>query len=108
MQAGRLRNLVTLQEKAVTRDAFGGEVVTWQTLDDVWAELDPWQLRENLSLRRQQGDAVVGFRIRTPSDASLGKRILFDGAGYNIIEIDATRKHLGELLVTARAEDTAP
>lgn len=108
MRAGALRNPVTLQEKSVTRDAFGGEVVTWTTVSTGWAELDPWQMRESLNLRRQQGDAVVGFRVRSTMAASLGKRLYFDGAGYNIIEIDATLKHKGELLITARAEDTAP
>jgi head-tail adaptor len=49
MQAGKLREYVTLQEKSVTRDAFGGEVVTWTTVESVYAELDPWQMRQRLT-----------------------------------------------------------
>lgn len=108
MKAGQLRHRVTLQQKSVTRDAFGGEVVTWVDVVDVWAELDPWQMREQLVLRRQEGASVIGFRVRTPLAVSLDKRLLFDGAGYEVIDIDATRKHKGELLITARAEDSAP
>lgn len=108
MRGGALRNKITLQQKSVTRDAFGGEVVTWVDVETAWAELDPYQLRERLVLRRQQGESIVGLRIRTPSQASLGKRFLMDAVGYDIIDIDATRKHKGELLITARAEDTAP
>jgi SPP1 family predicted phage head-tail adaptor len=108
MQAGKLREYVTLQEKSVTRDAFGGEVVTWTTVESVYAELDPWQMRQRLTLRRQQGDAVIGLRVRWPSQATMAKRYLVDGTGYHIIEIDPSRKHKGELLVTCQAEDTAP
>lgn len=108
MQAGKLRNLLKLQEKSVVRDAIGGETVTWVDVEDAWAELDPWHLRERLVQRRQQGDAVIGFRIRAPSAVSLGKRFLLDGVGYDVIDIDATRKHKGELFVTALAEETTP
>jgi SPP1 family predicted phage head-tail adaptor len=108
MQAGRLRHQVTLQQKSVTRDEYGGEVITWQDVSTIYAEANPWQLRERLILRQQQGQSVVGFRVRAPLDVSLGKRILFDGVGYDIVDIDATRKHKGELLITGRAEDSAP
>ena len=108
MEAGRLRHLVTLQEKSVTRDAYNAEVVTWVDVASVWAEVDPWTMRERLSLRRKDGDAVIGLRVRVPLDVSLSKRFLFEGNGYRVIDIDATRKHQGELLVTARADVTAP
>ncbi len=108
MRAGRLRDRVTLQQKSVTRDAYGGEVVTWNTVATVYAELEPWHMKERLTLRRQNGEAVIGIRVRTPLDVSLAKRILFDGAGYDVIDIDISRKHLGELLITARADDATP
>jgi hypothetical protein len=60
-------------------------------------------------LRRQQGDAVIGLRVRTPiAGDHRQSATLVDGTGYNIIEIDPSRKHKGELLVTCQAEDTAP
>lgn len=108
MRAGAMRHVITLQEKSTARDAYGGEVDSWTDLEVAWAELDPYQLRERLTLRRQQGEAIIGFRVRTPFAASLGKRLMFDGAGYNIVDIDASRKHKGELLITAQAEDSAP
>jgi SPP1 family predicted phage head-tail adaptor len=108
MEAGKLRHLVLLQEKSVSRDAYGGEVVTWVDVANVWAEIDPWTMRERLILRRQQGDAVIGLRVRAPLEVSLAKRFLFEGVGYGVIDIDATRKHLGELLITAKAEAAAP
>jgi SPP1 family predicted phage head-tail adaptor len=103
-----MRHQVTLQEKSVARDAYGGEAITWVDVATIWAELDPWQLRDRLVLRRQQGEAILSVRVRAPLAASLGKRLLFDGAGYDIIDIDATRQHKGELFITARAEASAP
>jgi SPP1 family predicted phage head-tail adaptor len=108
MQAGRLRHQVALQSKTVSRDELGAEVETWSTIASIWAELDPYGLRERLNMRRQQGEAVIGFRVRAPLAVSLGKRLVFDGANYDVIDIDATREHKGELFITARAEDNAP
>jgi SPP1 family predicted phage head-tail adaptor len=108
MQAGKLRHQVTLQSKSVTRDEFGAEVETWSTVASIWAELDPYVLRERLTMRRQAGESVIGFRVRAPLAVSIGKRLVFDSANYDIVDVDATRKHKGELLITARAEDSAP
>lgn len=108
MQAGRLRHQVTLQQKSVSRDEFGAEVETWATVAAIWAELEPYSLRERLTMRRQAGESVVGFRVRAPLAISVGKRLVFDGANYDVVDIDATREHKGELLITARAEDSAP
>ena len=33
----RLNRIVELQEPVVTRDSFGGEIVTWTTRAEVWA-----------------------------------------------------------------------
>jgi len=105
MKAGALRDRITLQAKSVTRDAFGGEVVSWTTVSTVWAELNPWHLREQTALRRQSGRATVSFRVRTPLALSLDKSVLFGGVRYDIAEIDASRKHLGELMFIAHGED---
>ena len=57
----------------MARDAFGGEVVTWVDVSTVWAELDPWFLRDRLSLRRQQSEddveraLILPFNPSTPS-----------------------------------------
>lgn len=108
IEAGKLRDRVTLQQKSVARDSYGAEIVTWTDVCTVWAEREPWHLRDRLVQRRLQGESVIGLRLRAPLDVSLGKRMLFAGAGYDIVDIDATRAHLGELLITARAEASAP
>jgi SPP1 family predicted phage head-tail adaptor len=108
MQAGRLDQRITLQKKQVTRDAYGGEVVTWLDVQTVWAEAEPWRMRDRLVARRQLGESVVSFRVRAPLDVTLDKRALFGGVAYNIIEIDATRKRKGELSFIAKGEELGP
>jgi SPP1 family predicted phage head-tail adaptor len=108
MQAGRLRHQVTLQSKSVSRDEFGAEVETWAPVATIWAEFEPYSLRERLNMRRQAGESVIGFRVRAPLAISLGKRLVYDGANYDVVDVDATRKHKGELFITARAEDSVP
>lgn len=109
MQAGKLRHQVTLQSKGTpTRDSYGGEEITWVDVITIWAEVEPWQLRERLTLRRREGESVIGLRVRAPLAVSLSNRVVFEGTAYNVIDIDATLKHKGELLITARAEDTTP
>lgn len=108
MQAGKLRHRIKLQTKSVTRDSFGGEVITWSDVITVWAELEPWHLKHAISLRRQQGEAVVGFRVRSTLNVSLADRLFFDSKGYSIVDIDVTRKHKGELFIMATAEDNDP
>lgn len=107
MRAGSLRHRLTLQEKSVTRDSYGGETITWVDVRTIWAELNPWTMREELVERRKQGESIIGAKIRSV-DIDLSMRLLFDGTGYQIVNIDPTNKHRGELLITAKAEDTAP
>lgn len=107
MQASKLDQRVTLQKKLVTRDVYGGEVVTWLDVQTVWAEAEPWRMRERLVARRQLGESVVSFRVRAPLDLSLDKRAVYQGVGYNIVEIDATRKRRGELIFMAKGEEVS-
>jgi SPP1 family predicted phage head-tail adaptor len=108
MQAGRLRHMVTLQQKTATRDEFGGEIETWTDVLSAFAEIDPWLMRERLTMRRQTGESAIGFRVRSSVTASLGDRLVFDGVNYNVVDIDPSLKHRGELLITAVAEDAEP
>lgn len=105
MNAGALDTRITIQSKLVTIDSYGGEVISWKNERTVWAQAEPWRLRERISVRRQAGDSVVSFLVRYPVDISLDKRVLVGDVAYNVIEIDASRKRNGELMFIARGED---
>lgn len=80
MQSGRLRHRVTIQQQTVTRDAYGGEVVTWGTLAEVWALCLPLTGRERyISAASQQlSDLSYGVRIRHRTDVNPKMRVAWD------------------------------
>lgn len=39
MRAGRLDRRITIEQKTVTRDDFGAEIIAWATFAEVWAEI---------------------------------------------------------------------
>ena len=106
MRAGAMRHQVTLQQPgAAARDSYGGDVTPWTTVATVWAELDPYHLRDRLTERRRNGEVVIGLRLHPPQAAAkVGRRVVFEGANYEITELDHSRAHLGELLIVAKAD----
>ena len=105
MRAGAMRHQVTLQQPgAAARDSYGGDVTPWTTVATVWAELDPYHLRDR-SPSAGNGEVVIGLRIHPPQAAAkVGRRVVFEGANYEIVELDHSRAHLGELLIIAKAD----
>jgi SPP1 family predicted phage head-tail adaptor len=106
--SGRLNQRIKVQRKVVTRDAYGGEVANWVTESEVFAEVEPWQMRDRIAARREQGESVVSFLVRSPLTVSLGRRVVYQNSNYDIEQIDSTRNSKGELFLVCRAEDTAP
>ena len=104
MRAGAMRHQVTLQQPgAAARDSYGGDVTPWTTVATVWAELDPYHLRDRLTERRRNGEVVIGLRP-SAAGAAEGRGVVFEGANYEITELDHSRAHLGELLIIAKAD----
>lgn len=108
MRIGRMRDKIVVKTKTVaSRDAVGGRVLTWATTATLWAEIDPYFMRTELNDRRQAGESAIAFRVRTPLTVSIGDRIEYGDANYEVVAIDPTRKHKGELTLTAKAEDVS-
>src|SRR4051812_27479790 len=63
MRAGLMRERVTLLSKSVTRDAIGGEVITWVEEDDVWADVEQLTGREYFGAQQIESEAEIRFRI---------------------------------------------
>ena len=107
IEAGRLRERITLQRKSVTRDAVGGEVVTWVEEAVLWAEVAPIRGREYLALRAAQSDVVMRFRLRYRAGVNPAMRVVWNGGEYDIVEaidVGARRTEL-ELLCRGAAEN---
>lgn len=107
MRAGRLRHRVDVQAKVVTRDAVGGESISWATIAAVWAEVQPLSGREYVAMRQAQADVAVRVRMRYVVGVNPAMRVVHGAAVYNILEVIdvAGRKRDLELLCTGDAVD---
>lgn len=67
--------VVLLQRTATTKDTHGADVVTFDTLDSVSAELMPVRAGERLQANTIQALVEVRFRIRARTDVTPGMRV---------------------------------
>lgn len=99
MNTGRMRHIITLQEKRSTIGEYGGMVDTWQDVATVWASVEPLRGRELFAAQAAQSVTTVRFRIWYMDGVSQAMRILFGSKVYNIesvidINHDHTEIHL--------------
>jgi SPP1 family predicted phage head-tail adaptor len=87
MSAGELRETVKLQTKSVSRDAYGGETVTWVDTATMAAKVRPVSMREYLSAHAEQVDLKLEVTVRFRHGITASQRIYFNGAGYPIVSI---------------------
>lgn len=77
MQAGKLRNKVTLQSRVLTPNAVNEEVATYVDLVDVFASIEPIQGREFFAAQQVQADVTTRIRIRFRADAVPTMRVRY-------------------------------
>ncbi len=82
--AGKLSDRITFQQKGVTKNAIGEEVVTWSDVATVWAEVIPLRGREFYAANQTQQVVDVRFRIRTRSGLNNDMRVLWKGVPHDI------------------------
>lgn len=106
MRAGRLQERIRIQQKQVTRDAYGAETVQWVDHADVAAEAAPIAGREFVALRTAQSEISIRFRVRFVAGVVPSMRVWWRAQEYDIIEVidkGARRREL-ELLCKASAD----
>lgn len=88
MQAGRLRNKVTLQSRVLTPNAVNEEVASYVDLADVFASIEPIQGREFFAAQQVQADVTTRIRIRFRADAVPTMRVKFVSADGSPQQVD--------------------
>lgn len=108
MQIGRLNRRITIEQKSVTRDAYGGETITWSTVAAVWAAVLPIRGREYVAIRQAGAELTTRFVIHYRAGVTPAMRVSYNGATYNIEEvIDSEDGHrFLELMARAEAVET--
>jgi SPP1 family predicted phage head-tail adaptor len=92
LRAGPLNERITLQYPVVARDAAtGDETVTWATLRDVWARVEPIKGREAFAGGVSLADADTRMLIRVAPDIrsalSSKWRVMHRGRPYNLFSV---------------------
>ena len=111
-RAGKFRHPITVQRATKTRDAAGGEVLTWATHASLRAEYVPGAGTEGASAdggELRKGTLSATFRVRySATAAALGTedRISYSGSTWDIQSIAEEANVFRTLAITAtrRAE----
>jgi SPP1 family predicted phage head-tail adaptor len=100
--AGKKRERITFQQKAVTKNGIGEEVVTWNEVATVWAEARPLRGQEFHAANQMQQTVDVRFFIRYRADLTNDMRLLWKTQPYDITGlIPGTGPYQAELEITA-------
>ena len=103
MRAGELRNQVTLQQQTKTRNAIGGEVITWATVATVWADKLHQTSREFFAAQKINAEITDLFKIRYREKVDAKMRLIFRGRIYDIIGADDPDGRRRELWLMCKA-----
>jgi len=99
---GQLRHVIKIQEKSVTRNSLGEEVVTWvDTSSSVRAKVIPISGSETFNDPQMTSQEVKEFHIRYRSGVAPKNRIIYNDVSYNIEEIIDEDERRRKLTITA-------
>lgn len=87
MQAGRLRNRVTIEQLSATQDAIGQPVTTWTTLATVWADVRYLNGAEAIRADAQTSIAKASIRIRRRTDVTPAMRVVYGSTTFQITAV---------------------
>jgi len=85
MRIGPLRHRVRIDQKSVTRDAHGAEVVTWSEVDTVWAAVEPLAGLERYAndIDQRIAEATTRIRVRYRADLDQTMRVVHTIGTYS-------------------------
>ena len=85
--AGDRPHRITLQAKSVTRDALGGEIITWQDQDTIWAKVKALTGRALFAAQQAQSEVTASITLHHRSDITEAWRVLHGADVYSIDSI---------------------
>ena len=96
MQAGKLRERITIRQRQATTDALGQPSTTWTDLAVVWAEVRFVSGIETIKAGRESSTSRASVRIRKVSGIDRQMRARLGGVDYEIVDIipDPKRAYL--------------
>lgn len=77
LPAGRFDQRIRIERKSVTRAANGEEIVTWVTVAEVWAAVEPLRSREWFAAAQTQSSTDHRVTIRYRSGIERDMRVIW-------------------------------
>ncbi|EKE68694.1 phage head closure protein [Oceanibaculum indicum] len=102
LQAGKLDRRLRIERKAVSRDAYLAEVVSWQEVATVWASKRDLSGREFFAADAVQSEVTTEITIRWRAGIGPELRLVLDGAAYDIESVTEIGRREGLLLRCTR------
>lgn len=84
MQAGKLRDRITVEERSQTQDDFGAPLNTWTALFEDWAGIEELSGREYFSDARIAADVDTRITMRYRDGITPVHRIVHEDHIYDI------------------------
>ena len=100
MNAGRLRDKLSIQASTETRDAHGQGILTWATIATVWGRIEPLRGRELFQAQQVESRVDTRITIRRYAGLTANHRILFGSRIFELVSVpdEGLRKPSMELL----------
>jgi SPP1 family predicted phage head-tail adaptor len=87
IDAGSLRERVTVQQASESRNALGETVLSWATFAERWASVEGVSSRELLQYGQQQIEVSHRVRMRWLSGLTQSMRIVWRGRTLEIVSL---------------------
>lgn len=93
IEASRLNERITIQQPSITQDDIGGQQVSWETVDTVWAMVKERDGNENFVNQRRESRQKIEVTIRYRTDLTAQHRLLRGVAVLDILSIRQADKY---------------
>ncbi|MBC2884331.1 phage head closure protein [Ochrobactrum sp. CM-21-5] len=103
MRAGKLDKVITLQRTTYVDDGYGGQIPVNEDFATMRAQLVQANTEEFLRAWGASAETAVIFRTRYRADLNTKVRVVYEGDGYDIVELKPIGRNRGwELRCKAR------
>ena len=103
MLAGQMRRRVTIQSRATTVDAVGGQSQAWTDVCTLWAQVVPTGGKESTVGGARRAESLYTVTTRYYPGIAPKMRILFEGQIFEIVNINDTDQRHRELVMSCQA-----
>ena len=87
MNAGKLRERVTVQQATESRNALGENVLSWSTFGTIWASVEGVSARESLVYGQNEIKVTHNVKMRYLSGLTQRMRFLWRGRTLEIVSL---------------------